>query len=66
MYIYIYMHIHAYAYICTCIYICICIYIYIYIYVHKISTEWSCGVKWQVKYISPPAEDVWTQRKSKC
>ena len=25
---------------------------------HEISTEWSCWVKWQIKYISPPADDV--------
>ena len=25
---------------------------------HDISMEWSCWVKWQIKYISPPAEDV--------
>ena len=25
---------------------------------HDISTEWSCWVKLQIKYISPPAENV--------
>ena len=25
---------------------------------HDISTEWFCGVTWQIKYISQPAEDV--------
>ena len=27
---------------------------------HDISTEWSCWVMWQIKYISLPAEDVST------
>ena len=27
---------------------------------HSISTEWSCGITSQIKYISPPAEDVST------
>ena len=26
--------------------------------IHDISTEWFCGVTWQIKYISQPAEDV--------
>ena len=28
------------------------------IYMHDISTEWSRGVTWHIKYISPPGEDV--------
>ena len=27
---------------------------------HDISKEWSCGVMWQIKYMSPPTEDVST------
>ena len=27
---------------------------------HDIPTEWSCGVSWQIKCISPPAEDIST------
>ena len=27
---------------------------------YDISAEWSCGVTWQIKYISPPVEDVST------
>ena len=34
--------------------------------IHGISTEWSCGVMWQIKYISSPAEDAWTQHKARC
>ena len=27
---------------------------------HDISAEWFCGVTWQIKYISQPAEDIST------
>ena len=31
-----------------------------FINMHDTSMEWSCGAIWQIKYISPPVEDVWT------
>ena len=33
---------------------------------HDTSIEWSCGAMWQIKYISPPAEDEWTPNKIRC
>ena len=32
---------------------------------HDTSVEWSCGVTWQIKYISSPAEDVWIPNYTK-
>ena len=32
---------------------------------HNTSTEWSCEVTWWVKWISPPAEDVWTPNQAR-
>ena len=31
-----------------------------FINMHDTSMEWSCGAIWQIKYISPHVEDVWT------
>ena len=31
-----------------------------------ISTEWSCGVSWQIKFISPPTKDVSTLHQARC
>ena len=31
-----------------------------------ISTEWSCGVSWQMKFIYPPAEDASTLHQARC
>ena len=32
---------------------------------HDISIEWCCSVTWQIKYISPPAEDLLTPQKAR-
>ena len=37
-----------------------------FINMHDIPTEWSCWVTWQIKYISPPAEDVSTAQYASC
>ena len=34
-----------------------------HINIHDITTEWSSGVAWQIKYISPPSKDVSTPHK---
>ena len=33
---------------------------------HDTLVEWSCGITWQIKFMSPPSEDVWTPNKASC